>query len=164
MEIEKIKTIVELMSDHDLTEFKIESDDMHLCIRRGGAHSGVVTMTHSPQPIITSVPAVQMQSTVAAPAPADNGEAKNGAASKVETAKRETIDAPIVGTFYRAPSPDAESFVKIGAKVNPDTVVCIIEAMKVMNEIKAEKSGTIKEILVENAKPVEFGQPLFVIE
>ncbi|HBC88057.1 MAG TPA: acetyl-CoA carboxylase, biotin carboxyl carrier protein [Lentisphaeria bacterium] len=160
MEIEKIKTIVELMSDHDLTEFKIESDDMHLCIRRGNSHPGMMTVTHTQQPVITTMPA-------AAPAsqpPAETGDAKSGAASKVETAKRETIDSPIVGTFYRAPSPDAESFVKTGSKVNPDTVVCIIEAMKVMNEIKAEKSGTIKEILVENAKPVEFGQPLFVIE
>jgi acetyl-CoA carboxylase biotin carboxyl carrier protein len=69
-----------------------------------------------------------------------------------------------VGTFYRAPSPDAEPFVKIGAHVSPDTVMCIIEAMKVMNEIKAEKSGVIKEILVENSQPVEFGQPLFVLE
>ncbi|MFZ2653883.1 MAG: acetyl-CoA carboxylase biotin carboxyl carrier protein [Victivallales bacterium] len=156
MEIEKIKTIVELMSVHDLTEFKIESDDMHLCIRRGISHSGMMAVTHVPQ-AVAPAPAP-------APAPAENGESKNGASSKVEEIKRETIDAPIVGTFYRAASPDAEAFVKVGSKVNPDTVVCIIEAMKVMNEIKAEKSGTVKEILVDNAKPVEFGQPLIVLE
>jgi acetyl-CoA carboxylase biotin carboxyl carrier protein len=69
-----------------------------------------------------------------------------------------------VGTFYRAPSPDAKPFVEVGDKVTPDTVVCIVEAMKVMNEIKAEKSGVIKEVLVENAQPVEFGQPLFALE
>lgn len=157
MEIEKIKTIVELMSDHDLTEFKIESDDMHLCIRRGGVSSqhAMGTVTPAPQPMITQTVA---QATVQAAA------AEAAAVAAVAAAKRETIDSPIVGTFYRAPSPDAESFVKVGSKVNPDTVVCIIEAMKVMNEIKAEKSGTIKEILVENARPVEFGQPLFVIE
>jgi acetyl-CoA carboxylase biotin carboxyl carrier protein len=157
MEIEKIKTIVELMSDHDLTEFKIESDDMHLCIRRGGVSSQHImgTSTPAPQPAMTPV-AVQTTMQVAA--------AEAAAVAAVAAAKRETIDSPIVGTFYRAGSPDAEAFVKVGSKVNPDTVVCIIEAMKVMNEIKAEKSGTIREILIENARPVEFGQPLFVIE
>jgi acetyl-CoA carboxylase biotin carboxyl carrier protein len=158
MEIEKIKTIVELMSDHDLTEFKIESDDMHLCIRRGGVSSQhtMGTSTPAPQPAVTQAAA---QATVQAAAIAEAA-----AVAAVAAAKRETIDSPIVGTFYRAGSPDAEAFVKVGSKVNPDTVVCIIEAMKVMNEIKAEKSGTIKEVLVENARPVEFGQPLFVIE
>jgi acetyl-CoA carboxylase biotin carboxyl carrier protein len=154
MEIEKIKTIVELMSDHDLTEFKIESDDMHLCIRRGGVPSQhtMGTSTPAPQPV--------MAPTVVQP----TAQAASETVAVAATEKRETIDSPIVGTFYRAASPDAEPFVKVGSKVNPDTVVCIIEAMKVMNEIKAEKSGTVKEILVENARPVEFGQPLFVIE
>ncbi len=137
MEIEKIKTIVELMSDHDLTEFKIESDDMHLCIRRGGVSSQHVmgTVTPAPQPAVTQA---AVQATVQAAAIAEAA-----AVAAVAAAKRETIDSPIVGTFYRAGSPDAEAFVKVGSKVNPDTVVCIIEAMKVMNEIKAEKSGTI---------------------
>jgi acetyl-CoA carboxylase biotin carboxyl carrier protein len=157
MEIEKIKTIVELMSDHDLTEFKIESDDMHLCIRRGGVSSQHTMGTVTPAPQAAPSATVQASAVQAAAAEA-------AAVAAVAAAKRETIDSPIVGTFYRAGSPDAESFVKVGSKVNPDTVVCIIEAMKVMNEIKAEKSGTIKEILVENARPVEFGQPLFVIE
>ena len=80
------------------------------------------------------------------------------------SAPRVTIDSPLVGTLYRAPSPEAAPFVKVGDKVTPDTVVCIVEAMKVMNEIKAEKSGTIRDILVENGSAVEFGQPLFVIE
>ena len=80
------------------------------------------------------------------------------------SANRTTIDSPIVGTFYRSPSPDAASFVKVGDTVTADTTVCIIEAMKVMNEIKAEKSGVIRDILVENGSAVEFGQPLFVIE
>ena len=157
MEIEKIKTIVELMSDHDLTEFKIESDDMHLCIRRGGVSSQHTMGTVTPAPQAAPSATVQASAVQAAAAEA-------AAVAAVAAAKRETIDSPIVGTFYRAGSPDAESFVKVGSKVNPDTVVCIIEAMKVMNEIKAEKSGTIREILVENARPVEFGQPLFVIE
>ena len=73
------------------------------------------------------------------------------------------MDSPLVGSFYRAASPDAKPFVQVGDVVNPDTVLCIIEAMKVMNEVKAEKSGVIKEILIENGQPVEFGQPMFVL-
>ena len=128
MKIEEIKTIVKLMSDHDLTEFKIEAEAYNLCIRRGCG-----------TPVVAAVAAP-----VAAPV--------------------KTIDAPLVGTFYRAASPEAESFVKVGDTVAEDSVIGIIEAMKVMNEIKAEKSGVIKEILVENGQPVEYGQPLLVIE
>lgn len=87
-----------------------------------------------------------------------------GAAGAAAAAPVKTIDAPLVGTFYRAASPEAESFVKVGDTVAEDSVIGIIEAMKVMNEIKAEKSGVIKEILVENGQPVEYGQPLLVIE
>lgn len=153
MDIDKIKTIVEMMSEHDISEFKIESKDSNLCIKRG---TGTPVIHHQiQQPVIPQSQQVAQQ----APQPA----ATTAAASSA-SAERKTIDAPIVGTFYRAPSPEAPPFVKEGDKVTPDTVVCIIEAMKVMNEIKAEKSGIIKEILVENAKPVEFGQPLMVIE
>ena len=123
MKVEEIKTIVKLMAENDLTEFKIESQEYNLCIKRGGA-----------------APAA------AAPDPA------------------KIIESPLVGTFYRAASPDAAPFVQIGSKVTEDTTVCIIEAMKVMNEVKAEKTGIIKEILVENGNPVEYGMPIFVIE
>jgi acetyl-CoA carboxylase biotin carboxyl carrier protein len=105
----------------------------------------------------------------AAPAPAMALAAPSAPAAAAPTADAqaddlgETIDSPIVGTFYAAPSPDADSFVKVGDTVSADTVVCIVEAMKVMNEIKAEKSGVIKRVLVDNATPVEFGQPLFEI-
>ena len=131
MKIEEIKTIVKLMSEHDLTEFKIEAEECNLCIRRGCS---------SPAPVVTQI---------AAPMPA---------------APAETIDSPLVGTFCRAPSPEAQPYAKIGDRVSADTVVGIIEAMKVLNEIKAEKSGVIKEILVENGQPVEYGEALFVIE
>lgn len=96
-----------------------------------------------------------------APAPAAPAAAAPAPAAPVSV---ETIDAPLVGTFYRAASPEAQAFVKVGDHIAPDTVIGIIEAMKVMNEIKAEKSGVIKEVLVENGQPVEYGQPLFVIE
>lgn len=157
MKIEEIKTIVKLMSDHDLTEFKIEAEAYNLCIRRG---SGAA----APAPVmVAAAPApVQMAAPVAAAAPAPAAPA--AAPAPTAPVSVETIDAPLVGTFYRAASPEAQAFVKVGDHIAPDTVIGIIEAMKVMNEIKAEKSGVIKEVLVENGQPVEFGQPLFVIE
>ncbi len=150
MKIDEIRTIVKLMSEHDLSEFKIEAEEMHLCIRRG---------TNPPSMVVAAAP---MQAPMAA-APAAAPVAAPAAEEAPEKAQI-TINSPIVGTFYRAPSPEADSFAKIGDKVEADSIVCIIEAMKVMNEIKAEKSGVIKEILAENAEAVEYGQALFVLE
>lgn len=151
MKVEEIKTIVELMAANDLTEFKIESEGCNLCIKRGSS---------APVPVAIAAPAPVMAApaAVAAPVPA----AAPAAAAAIDPAK--IIESPLVGTFYRAASPDSAAFVQIGSKVTEDTTICIIEAMKVMNEVKAEKSGTIKEILVENGSPVEYGMPLFVIE
>ena len=148
MKIEEIKTIVKMMSDNDLTEFKIEAEEYNLCIKRGNDKTQVFTTAAAP----VAAPVAAAPAAPAAAAPA------------AEAAPENTIDAPIVGTFYTSPSPDASAFVSVGDKVTADTVVCIVEAMKVMNEIKAEKAGVIKEILVENATPVEYGQALFVIE
>ena len=153
MKIEEIRSIVQLMSKHDLTEFKIEAEEMRLCIKRG---SGGGVLMSSPSQIIT--PSAFQTPPISTPQQ-QGGEPER----KDDVAHAETIDSPIVGTFYRAPSPDAEPFVKVGDTVAPDTVVCIVEAMKVMNEIKAEKSGVIKEVLVENAQAIEFGQPLFAL-
>jgi acetyl-CoA carboxylase biotin carboxyl carrier protein len=156
MKFEEIKNIVKLMSENDLTEFKIESEDMHLCIRRGSA---------SASPVIRSAPAVPVaavpECTIAAvPAPAPAPAPAAGG----QVSKDKLIEAPIVGTFYRASTPGGDPFVKVGDHVSADQTVCIVEAMKTMNEIKAEKSGVIKEVLVENGEPVEFGQALFVLE
>ena len=153
MKIEEINVIVKLMAENDLTEFKIEAEEYNLCIKRGHEHN--VVATH-----VTAAPAAPPQ---AASAPAAVAAPAAPVAPEVKAVQK-TIDSPIVGTFYRSPSPEAKSFVNIGDRVSPESVVCIIEAMKVMNEVKAEKSGVIKEILVENASPVEYGQPLFVIE
>ena len=147
MEFEKIRSLVSMMGEYNLSEIKIEMDGCNLCLRRNCAPEAVAVA--APAPVaVAAVPA--------APAPV-------AAAPEVSVPKT-TIDSPLVGTLYRAPGPDAKPFVQVGDRVNPDTTVCIIEAMKVMNEIKAEKSGVIKEILVDNAQPVEYGQPLFVIE
>ncbi|MBQ9770357.1 MAG: acetyl-CoA carboxylase biotin carboxyl carrier protein [Lentisphaeria bacterium] len=154
MKIEEIKTIIKLMSENDLTEFKIEAEDMHLCLKRGGQLPGSQIIIPAAAPVPAAAPA----------APAAPAAAPAAPAAAAAPANRTTVDAPIVGTFYRSPSPDAPAFVKVGDTVSADTTVCIIEAMKVMNEIKAEKSGVIKEILVENGQPVEYGQPIFVLE
>ena len=154
MKFDEIKSIVKLMSDNDLTEFNIESEDMHLCIRRGNSN----TVQSAPAPVIAAPQVIPTPAPVpAAPAPA-------APAPAAEPDQDKLITSPIVGTFYRSNTPGADAFVKVGSKVEADQTVCIIEAMKVMNEIKAEKSGVIKEILVENGEPVEFGQPLFVLE
>jgi len=152
MNVEEIKAIVKLMSDNDLTEFKIAADECRLCIKRGGRtveafqNGAPIPLAAAPAATPAAVPAP-----AAEPAPAAAKPAK-------------TIDSPLVGTFYRAPGPDAPPFSKVGDKVTPETVVCIIEAMKVMNEVKAETSGVIKDILVTDGIAVEYGQPLFVIE
>jgi acetyl-CoA carboxylase biotin carboxyl carrier protein len=158
MEIDKIREIVELMDKHNLSEFKVEADDMHLCLKR---EIGVNTVVQ--QPPLSAIPGAINGVPVF---PQAHYEASSAAApvQEKEDVSRITIDSPIVGTFYRSSSPDAENFVKVGDKVEPDTVVGIIEAMKVMNEIKAEKSGVIKEVLLENAQSVEYGTPLFVLE
>ena len=154
MKLDEIKSIVKLMSDNDLTEFNIKSEDMHLCIRRGS--SNTVQAASAPVIAAPQVIPVPAPSAPAAAAPA-------AATAPAEPDKDKLITSPIVGTFYRSNTPGADAFVKVGSKIEPDQTVCIIEAMKVMNEIKAEKSGVIKEILVENGEPVEFGQPLFVL-
>ena len=149
MKVQEIETIVKLMSEHDLTEFNIEaSDDFKLCIKRGGN-------------VVVAAPAVAAP--IVAPAPVAAPAAPKAEAPKtVDPAKQ--ITSPLVGTFYRSASPDSAPYVQVGSKVTEDTTVCIIEAMKVMNEVKAEKTGIIKEILVDNAQAVEYGQVLFVIE
>ena len=150
MDFEEIRNLVKLMGEYNLTEVKIESDNCNICFRRGDDRAPAVFPAAIPA-------AVPMQAVPAAPVPAP-------AAPAAPSAPASTIDSPLVGTFYRSLSPDAPPFVQVGDRVTPDTVLCIIEAMKVMNEVKAEKSGVVKDILIENGKPVEFGQPMFVLE
>ena len=152
MKIDEIKDIVKLMAEYDLTEFKVEAEECNLCIRRSAGTAPVA----APVAVMPAAPAV------VAPAPA----APAPAASERAAAKSAGIEilSPLVGTFYRAASPDGDPLVQVGDRVTPDTVIGIIEAMKVMNEIKAEKSGVVKEILVENSQVVEYGQVLMILE
>ena len=156
MDIDRVKSVIELMREHDLNEFAIEEPDFKLTLKRGGAAPAVM-MAAPPMMAPAAVPAA------AAPAPAAAPAAPAAPAASADDSLT-PIPSPLVGTFYRAGSPDADPFVSVGSRVNKDTVVCIIEAMKVMNEIKAETSGVIKKILVENATAVQFGQPMFLIE
>ncbi|MDD3276097.1 MAG: acetyl-CoA carboxylase biotin carboxyl carrier protein [Kiritimatiellales bacterium] len=148
MELKEIKKIVEMMTDNDLAEFLLEEEAFTLQLKRGT--SGMVQMVSAPQ--MMAAPAAAASTPAAAPVVMD------------ADAGLVPIKSPMVGTFYRSPSPDSDSFVQIGQDVTADTTVCIVEAMKVMNEIKAEVKGRIKKILVDNATPVQFGQPLFLVE
>ncbi len=149
MDIDRIKTVIDLMREHELNEFAIEEPDFKLTLKRGGAAMMMAPQMMAPAMTPAAAPA-------AAPAPAAPAASADDGLTP--------IPSPLVGTFYRAGSPDADPFVAVGSRVNKDSVVCIIEAMKVMNEIKAETSGVIKKILVENATAVQFGQPMFLIE
>ena len=149
-DLKDIKAIIELMRKNSVSEFELEKQDFKLRLKRGNNGSGA----YDEAPVLTYV---QPSVAVAPGLPA--AVAPNQIAAPVSNELE--IKSPMIGTFYRAPSPEAASYIEVGAEVNPDTVVCIIEAMKVMNEIKAEAKGVITQVLVENAKPVEFGQPLF---
>ena len=149
MNIEDIKTIMKLMAEYQLTEFSVEAEGSNISIKREAA-----------APAQIAAPVVMQQLPAAAvPAPAAAVEAAPAA-----PAPGVVVESPLVGTFYAAPSPDAAPFVQVGDRVTPDTVICIIEAMKVMNEIKAEKAGVVKEIVAQNGQPVEYGQVLIVLE
>ena len=150
MELEQIKAIVAMMKENELCEFSMESEGLKLRIKRGpdGVQPTVTVTSAAPAPVAASV-AVAPPEAPAAPAPAPTD--------------IKYITSPMVGTFYRSASPDSPAYIETGKNVEDETVVCIIEAMKVMNEIKAEIKGVIVECLVENAKPVEFGQKLFAV-
>ena len=148
MDLKDIKAIIDLMRKNSVSEFELEKQDFKIRLKRGSNGGGVV-ISPEDAPTMAYVQTAPMSAGVVSPqvaAPPSN---------ELE------IKSPMIGTFYRAPSPESAPYIEIGAEVNPETVVCIIEAMKVMNEIKAEAKGVITQVMVENAKPVEFGQPLF---
>lgn len=152
MNIAEIKELIEILSNTDIAELCVESEGVKISIKKGPAwHAAVV-----PQPAVASAPPAQAQApAVAAPAAADPAE---------DDDRYVKVTAPMVGTFYRAPAPDAEPYVRVGDIVDVGQPLCIIEAMKLMNEIESEVRGRIVKILVENEEPVEYGQLLFLIE
>lgn len=154
VDLKDIKAIIDLMRKNAVSEFELEKQDFKIRLKRSGA-GGVVREFDEP-PMVSYAPAA------GGPNPAIAAAAPGTGASAAPSNETE-IKSPMIGTFYRAPSPESAPYVDVGAEVNPDTVVCIIEAMKVMNEIKAEARGVVTAVLVDSAKPVEFGQPLFKI-
>jgi acetyl-CoA carboxylase biotin carboxyl carrier protein len=157
MDLKDIKAIIDLMKKNSICEFEMERQDFKIKLKRTNGHSGD---EGQPAPIYVQTP----MAVPGAAAPAVHPALPATQPTPAAAATSETeIKSPMVGTMYRAPSPEAANYVEVGTEVNPDTVVCIIEAMKVMNEIKAETRGVITAVLLDNAKPVEFGQPLFKI-
>ena len=151
MDIKEIRTLIDLMKKNGVAVFKMERDGFKITLKTAGAVGPTQYVTNQPVFSVSepaALPAISTEAPASAPAPAV-------AAGGIE------IKSPMVGTFYSAPSPESPAFLTVGQQVTPDTVICIIEAMKVMNEVKAEVSGVVTEICAENGKPVQFGQTLF---
>lgn len=153
MDLKDIKAIIDLMKKNDLSVFEMEKDGFRLKLQKGAGEQTV--FTSGPAPTAPQPSAIAAGGTAAGAAPA---------AEAPPTSPLKDIVSPMVGTFYRAGSPESPAFVDVGKEVSEETVVCIIEAMKVMNEIKAETKGVIAEIVAENGKPVQFGQVLFRVK
>lgn len=151
MDLKDIKAIIDLMKKNAISEFELERQDFKIKLKRGlngpaaAGYDDTQVVGYAPPPAGTSLATVP-----ALPSP-------------TPSTPESEIKSPMIGTFYRSTSPESAPYVEIGTEVNPETVVCLIEAMKVMNEIKAEVRGVITQVMIENSKPVEFGQPLFKI-
>lgn len=151
-DVRKIRRLVELMKEHDLCEIDLQQGEVRIQLRRGaGGGAPVITL---PQQVPVAAPAAVAAAQASAPAPAAEPKADNHL----------VIKSPMVGTFYAAPDPESPPYVKVGDHVGPETTVCIVEAMKVFNQIPAEVTGRIVAVLAENGAPVEFGQPLFKVD
>ena len=145
MNLKELKELLELMEEHGLGEVELEREGLRVRLKKAGMATETV-VERVAAPALSAAPA-------AAPAPAEPPKPKGT-----------PIASPMVGTFYRAPSPESPPFVELGQVIEPGKVICIIEAMKLMNELKSEVKGRIVQVLVENGQPVEFGQPLFLVE
>ncbi len=155
MDIRKVKKLIELLEESGIGEIEIKEGEESVRISRGVSGTPAAPPAYAPPP--PPVPAAPAPAPVAAPAAAPEPEAAAPATAG------HVVKSPMVGTFYRSPSPSSPSFVEVGKTVKEGDVLCIVEAMKMMNQIEADKSGTIEAVLVENGEPVEFDQPLFSI-
>jgi acetyl-CoA carboxylase biotin carboxyl carrier protein len=166
IDIRKLKELVRLMVHNDLTELDLRDKEEQVTLRRPSASAAPPIAQHAVMPIHSSAPYSLSHVPTHAIAPATPAAAPAGppAAAADDTAGLQPIASPMVGTFYASGKPDSPPFIKVGDHVSPDTVVCIIEAMKIFNEIKAEATGTVRKILAKNATSVEFGQALFLIQ
>jgi acetyl-CoA carboxylase biotin carboxyl carrier protein len=158
LDLKQIKQIIDLMKRSELTEFEVEDAGFKIKIKRNSGEQPIVSsnvLSAHPFPVAAAPAEVPAKAAAPAPSAATSTEDETGIGY---------VKSPMVGTFYRSPSPDNPSFADVGTKVEDKTVVCIIEAMKIMNEIQAETKGTVIEVLVENGQPVEYGQRLFKLK
>jgi acetyl-CoA carboxylase biotin carboxyl carrier protein len=155
MDLKLIKNILDLIAESDVNEVSLEEGDFKIKVKK----QGEVQQVSYAQPAAPQPPAQ-----AAAPAQPQQQEAAAGQSSTEDQPDGDTVTSPIVGTFYEAPDPDSDPFVKVGDKVSKGDTLCIVEAMKIMNEIEAEFGGTVEKILVNDGQPVEFEQPLFIIK
>ena len=156
MDIRKVKKLIEMLEESQLNEIEIKEGEESVKLVKA------TTVPVQEQIVTSNIAATASQPT--AMNEVTSVESDTEESTEHETISGKTIDSPMVGTFYAAPNPGAKDFVSVGDKISEGDVLCIIEAMKMMNEVKAASSGIIKQVLIENAEPVEFGQPLFVIE
>jgi len=161
LSLKSLKKIIGVMEQADIMELNLEQNGIKLHLKKANKHSEFI----APSPVIPNpVIAAPLTSPVVNASSQSVPNNTATAEDKKSDSNLHTITSPMVGTFYRAPSPDAKAYIEVGSEVEESTVVCIVEAMKLMNEIKAEIKGTIKKILVENAQAIEYGQPLFLVE
>jgi len=151
-DLRKIRRLVELMNEHDLTEIDLRQGDVRIQLRRGGEPCAMPPMMRMPAAVAAAIPQEPRKPDVAAEA------------AEIAEEHIVVVKSPMVGTFYASPDPDSPPYVKVGDHVGPDTVACIVEAMKVFNQIPAEVSGKVVAVLVGNGEPVEFGQPMFKVD
>ena len=160
LDIDKIRQLVDMMIANDLVEIALRDGDVEVNLRRPAPNTGTAA------PMVTGTPTGGVPTPIPNPAPSPAAPvAAETPAVKEEEPEIELVQikSPMVGTFYSAADPDSSSYVEIGSVIHPDSVVCIVEAMKVFNEIKAEVTGTIEKMLVKNEQPVEYGQPMFLV-
>ena len=163
LNMDELRELTELFTAHGLTDFEFENADIRVRLSRNPAPAASGAQAVSAQAL---TPHDAVQSAASAAATSAGAARAVGATTAAESTEEELhiITSPIVGTFYRSPAPTADAFVKVGSRVEHDTVVCIIEAMKLMNEVLAETTGTVAKVYVENGQPVEYGQPLFGVK
>ena len=166
LNMDELRELTELFTTHGLTDFEFENAEIRVRLSRNPAPQASAHTAPPPQTFQSPVSALSHAGTATATTAAEPATSPATETTRVEEKAEDLhiVTAPIVGTFYRSPSPEAEAFVRAGSTVEPDTVVCIIEAMKLMNEIQAETTGTVEKIYVENGQPVEYGQPLFGVK
>lgn len=164
MDFADIERILELVRQHDLAEFELERDGLKLRVRKAGAPPAFHAAPVPAVPVTAGAPTVAPGAAAAPIAPPAPAAPAAGADAEEESLELAVVKSPIVGTFYRAPEPGAPSFVEVGQRVKKDQVLCIIEAMKLMNEITSEYDGEVVNAYVENGKPVQYGERLFAIK